>query len=520
MRRFLVALLALAVPLVGPSGPGSPAAQPAASPPRFCLVFVVDGLRPDSINPTDTPAIARLRDEGVEYLNSHAVFPTVTRVNAAALSTGMYPATNGLVSNDMYVPAVNPRAPFSTGDFRQLLKLEEVSGRILFAESLGEILHARGKRLVTLSSATTGSGLLLNPGAPRGVGITIHGSFDRGTLAAYPKEVNDVVLQRFGPPPAAATPESAHVEWTDNVLRDYVLPELRPDAVIDWLAAPDAAQHSDGVGSSQARDELKKSDGSIGRTLAKLGSLGLLSRTDVFVLSDHGFVHQNIGVDVIGAFVQSGLKRARDSTELVVASNGQSGLVHLEDRSRERTAAVVRFLQQQDWVDAIFTRGPDPVEGTFSLDLIHAANPARGADIVFSLSWGSDPNPFGVPGTQTIHSATRTGRLEGGGSGHGGLSPWAVRNTLIAWGAGVKSRTQVRAPAGLVDIAPTMLALLGIDAGVRFDGRVLREALRSGSGEPPSDARVLSTQAGPYRASIQLSRVGEQEYVDKAWRVR
>jgi predicted AlkP superfamily pyrophosphatase or phosphodiesterase len=38
----------------------------------------------------------RLRHEGVHYLNSHAVFPTVTRANAAAMGTGDYPGTDGI----------------------------------------------------------------------------------------------------------------------------------------------------------------------------------------------------------------------------------------------------------------------------------------------------------------------------------------------------------------------------------------------------------------------------------------
>ncbi|WP_152591365.1 alkaline phosphatase family protein [Nostoc sphaeroides] len=65
------------------------------------------GLRPDSINPQNTPNIYRLRQQGVNYLNGHAVFPTVTRVNSAAIATGYYPGKNGIVSNSMYVPQVN-----------------------------------------------------------------------------------------------------------------------------------------------------------------------------------------------------------------------------------------------------------------------------------------------------------------------------------------------------------------------------------------------------------------------------
>jgi len=59
------------------------------TPSRLVIVFVVDGLRPDSITAEDTPTLFRLRAEGVDFADSHAVFPTVTRVNAAALATGM-----------------------------------------------------------------------------------------------------------------------------------------------------------------------------------------------------------------------------------------------------------------------------------------------------------------------------------------------------------------------------------------------------------------------------------------------
>ena len=61
-------------------------AMPPAT--RFVIVFVVDGLRPDAITADHTPTLWRLRREGVDFANSHAVFPTVTRVNAATLATG------------------------------------------------------------------------------------------------------------------------------------------------------------------------------------------------------------------------------------------------------------------------------------------------------------------------------------------------------------------------------------------------------------------------------------------------
>ena len=109
--------------------------QPAREPDRLIAIFVVDGLRPDSINPVDTPTIDRLRAEGVDYVNSHSVFPTSTRVNTATLVTGTYPARHGIVGNSMFVSGVHPQAPFDPGDYRQLMRLAEVDGRVNEAAS-------------------------------------------------------------------------------------------------------------------------------------------------------------------------------------------------------------------------------------------------------------------------------------------------------------------------------------------------------------------------------------------------
>src|SRR5262245_41382520 len=126
MRRLKGSVigLALAVSIGLPGATGWPTGVAARwqskSGARLILIVVMDGLRPDSINREDTPTLFRLRQEGVSYINSHSVFPTVTRVNAAAISTGTYPDVNGLVSNSMFVPGVNPNRPFNTSDYRQL----------------------------------------------------------------------------------------------------------------------------------------------------------------------------------------------------------------------------------------------------------------------------------------------------------------------------------------------------------------------------------------------------------------
>ncbi len=539
--------LALAVSITVLGTPISPAGEAARftrqsqASARLILIVVMDGLRPDSINREDTPTLFRLRQEGVSYINSHSVFPTVTRVNAAVISTGHYPDANGLVSNSMFVPGVNPNRPFNTSDYRQLLKLRDVTeGRLLFMESMAERLKAQHMRFAAVSSGSTGSALLLNHRAPEGVGVLVNGNFDPGKRVAYPDDVSAAILSRFGPAPAQE--DSAAVDWADRVLREYVLPELKPDVAIDWQTEPDGSQHRYGTSSPEARKALANSDRNLGLTLATLQDLGLADKTDVIVLSDHGFSLHNFRVDATRALINAGLKSAADSDDVVLASNGQSVLVHVKGRDAQRIRKVARFLQAQDWVDVIFTdrlrptasgrlwrRGRKPVDelgwvsGTFSLQLIKQMNFHRGPDILFTLPWSSAVNAFGVAGKHYTDGSGATGPLEGAASGHGGLSPWLVHNTLILWGPDFKRGVTVRVAAGNVDIAPTVLFLKHDAAGESLGGRVLKEALRDGPDEEqiPSETRILRTElVGRYRAAVQVTDVGPHRYIDKGWRIR
>jgi arylsulfatase A-like enzyme len=294
--------------------------------------------------------------------------------------------------------------------------------------------------------------------------------------------------------------------------------------VINWLTEPDHSQHGVGVGSPSAREALRHDDREIARVLATLDELGLAASTDVLVVSDHGFSTNTAGVDVAGELVDAGLKASRDSGDAILASSGQTVAVYVENHDAERIGRIARFIQSREWGGVVFTDGRAPgdprgaVEGTFALELIHVAKGERGPDLLFTFPWTSRANAFGVPGTDLANV--------GGGarlyaSDHGSMSPWNVRNTFLAWGADFKKRATVRAPVGNVDVAPTILALLGIGESDGLDGRGLREALEGGpdAEQVAVDTCVHTVATGAYRAAIQVSEVDGRRYVDKSWRI-
>ncbi len=492
---------------------------------RLVIVLVIDGLRPDMIQPGIMPNLARLKQEGAWMENSHSVFPTVTRVNSASISTGTFPSEHGIVSNTMWVEGVSPK-PFDTSNYLNLVKLAEISsGRTLPVRTLAESLESSGIRFVSIGSGSTGGTFLLNPQAPSGNGVVINASFADGRVA-FPDKVNQEIRSRFGSEKSDAGIPS--LLWAERVLRDYVIPDLQAGVVIDWMTEPDGSQHRFGVGSPEALAALKATDDQIGLLVAKLRETGAGRTTDMVVTADHGFGAEPDPVDFNGALQASG-----KASDVIVASNGASVLLYAKNHSPEVIRGVVAQLQTTDGVDLIFTAATPPangvftcqpvkelgwIPGTFSLELIHECNPSRGADIIVTFRWSDAKNAFGYPGAQWIATSdTRHGVP--GRSGHGGLNPYMVHTPLLFWGPDFRQKSTLRAPTANYDIAPTLLKLYGVAAPSSMRGRPITEAFaKGGNAEPKTRTSTVTARAGAYCATIQLSTTGKSAYVDSGRR--
>ena len=97
--RILAVLFGIMAVLSALTASGQSSNQPRA---HNIILFVADGLRRGSITVGDTPALARVRKEGVDFRNSHAAFPTFTTANASVIATGHGLGDTGDYSNTIY----------------------------------------------------------------------------------------------------------------------------------------------------------------------------------------------------------------------------------------------------------------------------------------------------------------------------------------------------------------------------------------------------------------------------------
>jgi arylsulfatase A-like enzyme len=467
---------------------------------RTQLIIVVDGLRPDYVTPELMPRLTALGKRGIVFTAHHSVFPTVTRVNASSFVTGAYPETHGLMGNTVHFPAIDARRNFNTASREDLQRIEAAAGKLLTAPTLGEVLQQHGRKLLVLSSGTSGSALLLNHAATNGA--LVHAEFTR------PPELAGKLAATLGPSPAHAVPNTAQNTRSVDAYLRFAIEEFHPDATLMWLSDPDTTAHARGIGSEPMRQCLKQIDGEIGRIEDGLRAKGVLARTNVIVTSDHGF-STHTGEMNLAAVVEPFVHSTGGVKDIAIAE----GAIYVRGGDATRIAAIVRALQARPEVGAIFTRPgaaggfEGVVPGTLSFRAARW-NHARAADILVSANWTDQKNAAGYAGTTS----------QKGTAGHGTSSPYDIHNTLIAAGPDFRERTTSSVPTGNVDIAPTVLRLLSVAVPAAMTGRVIEEGLRQGP-EPSTvkvgrGTEVVKSADESYELTAHFSTAAGRTYLD------
>jgi predicted AlkP superfamily pyrophosphatase or phosphodiesterase len=465
-------------------------AAPQAAAHRHLLI-IVDGLRPDYVMPEVMPNLTALGRRGAIFRRHHSVYPTVTRVNAASISTGAYPESHGLMGNSVFFPRVDATRFLDTADKSNLLKIASTEGRLLTAPTLADALQAAGRRMLVVSSGSSGSALLNN--STLSGGAILHYQF------TMPESLADD-MKRLGPAPSEKARAGELDRYAVDAFLQVGVPRIDPSVTVMWLSDLDTAAHDHGIGAPQTVATLKRVDENIGRIQDGLKAAGQFDDYDIWVSSDHGF-STYIGAPDVASILKPYVRAMPDRTPRIVSSGGA---IYVRDKDEGAIADIVSGLQRTQKVGAIFTSARVPgelvghVAGTLSFDAIRWPH-QRSAQILFSPDWTDAPNAHGWRGSSSSN----------GIAGHGSASPWDIHNTLVAAGPDIAPGKVVDIPSANVDLAPTFLTLLGVDPPMSMEGRPLREAFAAGpASHSSSESRVVAgTRDNTYEVRATFSSV-------------
>jgi len=280
-----------------------------ASTPHNVLIFVADGLRYGSVTEADAPGFAAVQRDGVNFVNSHAVYPTLTTVNAAAIATGHFAGDNGDFGN--VVHPGEPPMPHANGShvvgFEDDTALTDIDARFggnyLNEQTLLAAAHARGYTVVSIGK-TGPTGIQMRAVTSGGEAIWIDESLGQPGGPVLPADIATALQAAHLPltPPQRALNNRAQQDWFASVATDVLMPRLResgrPFVMLFWSPDPDSTQHSQtdnlnaltpGINGSSSRAAVAGAAGDLQRIRDALSANQLAATTNVFVTADHGF---------------------------------------------------------------------------------------------------------------------------------------------------------------------------------------------------------------------------------------
>jgi len=485
----------------------------AAESNRRVVVVVWDGMRPDFVTEKTTPTLWKLSREGVTFRNHHAAYPSATMVNGTTIVTGVYPGRSGVIANYVYRPELDRTRSIIVESPAVVSRGDELSGgKYISVPTIADLIQSARRR--TVMSSAKSVGLLLDRHAKTGP------VKNRVTLVAgqtLPRDVLTSLVAALGPFPSARLERDA---WTTKAVTDLLWKDGVAALSVIWLGQPDLTQHETGPGAAAALAAIKSSDDNLAAIISALEIHGARDATDLFIVSDHGFSTIRRSIDLPGILTDAGFiaKTKFDdeprSGNIMLVGNGGSVLFYVVGNDPTVTRRLVEFLQHSDFAGVILTKHDLP--GAFRLDDVKMEN-LHAPDVVMSFRWTNSKNQFGVRGM-----IDADWRRKAGGGTHATLSPFDMHNTLIAAGPDFHRGQTDELPTGNVDLAPTILHILGIKASQQMDGRVLFEAMTGTSQASTGKATETKTlearkefPEGTWRQSLRVSRVGSTIYLDE-----
>src|SRR5438094_4839555 len=492
LTRYVIQLLRFSILFVSWGvfcAPAPRAEEPNES--RHVVIVVWDGMRPDFVSEQNTPALWKLAREGVTFRNHHAVYPSATMVNGTAMVTGVYPGRNGITANHVYRPDIDPHHAVDVELLPVVNKGDDLSGgKYISVPTVAELVQRAGGGTVIAAAKTVG--LLLDRKAGTNSGAKRSLTLFAGK--SLPADLLSSISEKLGPFP------SAHLQqdiWTTKALIDVLWKDGLPALSVLWLGEPDLTQHESAPGAPAALAAIKSADENLAAVLAALDQGNARGTTDVFVVSDHGFSTIERSIDLRKILNDAGFTTKTEFTDepklgdIMLAGNGGCVLFYVTGHDDKIIRGLVEFLQQSDFAGVIFTK--HPMEGTFSLDQAKIAND-RSPDVVMSFRWKDQKNQFGVLGM--IDADWQ--RAAGQGT-HATLSPFDMHNTLIAAGPDFKHGEVDDLPSGNVDLASTILQILGIKTSEKMDGRIMSEAMTGRAGALRRLPKAFGIARRPYQ---------------------
>lgn len=443
---------------------------------QYLVLFVLDGGRPDYFGLTNLPHIDALRTKGVQYSYAiDGILESETPSGHTTLATGSTPRRNGILGfgwaqNDNDYSLFSPDVVRS-GAMEHIMSNAHVST----IAGLYKAQHPHAK-VVALSGHKYYAADPL--GGPQADAIMYYQGDARGRYVpvaipghAPPQKVLDAsgltlntIHPADGQDDAAATrlALSAFATMHQNItLINY--PEF------DWPLG-----HVYGGSANRAKviKLMRTFDTDLGRIEDAYRKRGILNKTLFVITADHG-------MGTVNRFIPwSVLNNAYKKAGTTATSSSYSTAAYVWLRKQKRAGKVARYVlaAHDPGVQSAYYltwKGGHPSYAIAPGSPIGSGTDSANRYLLSTLMNGHEPNVVVFTRLHATFSGSNTRWL----GDHGGAQWPSQSIPLILSGPGIRQGMIDNQPAQLDDVAPTVLAAMGVQPR-GMEGRVLADALQ------------------------------------------
>ena len=436
-------------------------AQSKPAEPRHVIMISIDGLKPETYTkpgPSKVPTLRRLAKEGVFAEGVIGVTPTVTYPSHITMITGVLPAVHGIPANTIIDPAGTSNSEW----YRY--------ARDIKATTLPGVIKARGLRTAGVFWPVTIGMDSLDFNVPEAAYYTHPKMMDLLRVISFPRDIIDSFEIASGKPLTWPMTDDDRV-----ALAIWFFKTQRPHLTLLHIFATDSAQHTFGPGSPEALKSIERADEHVQMILDAVKETGLQDRTDIVVVSDHGFLPLEKQLQLNALFKQEKLIEVNPETNRVTKwdawfhANGGSGFIYLKNPDdaalRDRVAGLLKKVAADPangvvtvWDrEALTKAGADP-QASFGVDMKEGFY-TNGAHDVLVKNAGSKGGHGFAPTRPELHaSLIMVGPdVPKSGSSLGIVRMTQIAPTIASW-FGVSLSPQVDQPLTLTGAAPAPTA--------------------------------------------------------------
>ncbi|HZS94660.1 MAG TPA: alkaline phosphatase family protein [Chloroflexota bacterium] len=460
----------------------------AQTPPaRYLVLMVLDAFRPEYIRMGHMPNLEGLMKRGTTFNRAWVgQMESETPPGHATIATGSFPRNDGIIGFEWRDPAV------------PTIEIQDGWGKGVVSGAMERDMQASGASSISLAvkaadpsavSISLSSEKVYAAGAMGSLGAdyilyearTGHQSLVPAAVTGY--QPDSAFFQHphlnFAMPPRHFT----DWDWLSGMLAMAAIDAFHPRVLMINFPGGDVYGHPyGGPASPKIMGTVATGiDKNIGRVIRAYKRAGIYNQTIFAVTADHGMVPNahTVPVNIVKAAVRAG------GGDYFWHTGGTAADIYINNpTAAPKVATSVAALPNV--TTAYFQTSS---AGSYGYELASGVSIDPDLDLANRYILGSFAGPT-APDVVALFRENTIGHQNQNLHGdHGGANWGAQHIPLVIAGPGVRS-TASQFPARLIDIAPTLLRLLGVPVP-KMDGVVLADAVASATAQDVATQNTL-----------------------------